>query len=253
MKKLLVTMDIGGYAPELTKYTIHLMKEYCTLTDTDFVCITERKFPDFPITYEKFQISTLGKDYDYVMWLDADCIISLDTPSIPDMLYRNALAYFPTGHNLFDGFFREELAGTISVCNYASITKKDGMAVWTPFPGTWEELQEEIIKYIDPLHALEQLPKYEQTDEDTAYFKSTESMSPNILKAIHRRVDELILTHNYASFKVPVDTVRYLEALDGYIIHLNYGVPEATRRLSRYSNALGLPPVKDFLEKLGKD
>ena len=102
MKKAVFSMNIGDYYPKMTKHSFARMKNYCKKIGADFIVINERKFPDFPINYEKLQIYELGKEYDYIMYLDADCFIAENMPdftNLPDKL-KNAIL-IPFLHGLF--------------------------------------------------------------------------------------------------------------------------------------------------------
>lgn len=76
MKKLLVTLNIDDYDKEITELTFPYMKEYAKNIDADFHIITERKFSDFPLMLEEFQMYEFSKTYDWIIFLDADCLIN---------------------------------------------------------------------------------------------------------------------------------------------------------------------------------
>lgn len=80
MKKTVYTLSIGNYAPEITKLTFPLMKMWAKKIGAAFHVITDRKFPEFPIPYEKFQISKLSKEHgnDWNYFWDADALIHPD-------------------------------------------------------------------------------------------------------------------------------------------------------------------------------
>lgn len=76
MKKLLVTLNIGDYDKEITDLTFPYMKQYAQNIGADFHIIKERKFPDFPLMLEEFQMYEFSKTYDWIIFLDADCLIN---------------------------------------------------------------------------------------------------------------------------------------------------------------------------------
>jgi len=80
MKKTLYTLNIENYAPEMMQLTMPLMKRYAKKIGADFHVIQDRKFPDFPIPYEKFQIYELSKKHenDWNVFYDADALIHPD-------------------------------------------------------------------------------------------------------------------------------------------------------------------------------
>ena len=72
MKKCLYTICVDNYFPELMRYTLPNLANYAQKIEAQFHIITERKFPDFPPTYEKMQIYELGKGNDWNILVDAD-------------------------------------------------------------------------------------------------------------------------------------------------------------------------------------
>lgn len=80
MKKTLYTLSVNDYAPEITALTFPLLKNYAKKIDAEFYVIKERKFPDFPCPYEKFQISELSQKRgdEWSIFIDADALIHPD-------------------------------------------------------------------------------------------------------------------------------------------------------------------------------
>lgn len=74
--KTLYTVCVDNYFPELTQYTIPNLERFAQRIGAKFHLITERKFPDFPPTYEKLQIHHLGKNNDWNILVDADAMFS---------------------------------------------------------------------------------------------------------------------------------------------------------------------------------
>jgi len=78
MKKTLFTLCVDNYEPEITAITFPLLKRFADKIDADFQIITEREFPDMPVTYEKFQLYELSKGLDWAYFLDADTLVHPD-------------------------------------------------------------------------------------------------------------------------------------------------------------------------------
>lgn len=76
MKKLLVTLNIDDYDEEITELTFPYMREYAKNIDADFHIITERKFSNIPLRLEFFQLYEFSQTYDWIIFLDADCLIN---------------------------------------------------------------------------------------------------------------------------------------------------------------------------------
>jgi hypothetical protein len=79
MNKVLFTLCVDNYAPEITEITMPLLRSYAKKIGADFYIINERRYPDFPPVYEKMQISELGKNNDWNIYMDADTLIHPDT------------------------------------------------------------------------------------------------------------------------------------------------------------------------------
>jgi hypothetical protein len=86
-KHIVCTLDIN-YNKEITDITLPVMSAYAKNIDADFVILSDRKFPNLPITHEKFQLYNL--DADHITFLDVDAIIN---PNAPDFSkdYPNAI------------------------------------------------------------------------------------------------------------------------------------------------------------------
>lgn len=72
MKKTIFILNVNDYSPEITALTYPLIEAYAHKIGADFHIIRERKFPEWPVTYEKLQIYELaqqmGNDFAPVRW-----------------------------------------------------------------------------------------------------------------------------------------------------------------------------------------
>jgi hypothetical protein len=78
MKKTIFLLNIGmAYAPEVTKLTYPFIRCYAEKIGADIQIITERRFPDWPITYEKMQIYDLARksDSEFFFYIDSDALL----------------------------------------------------------------------------------------------------------------------------------------------------------------------------------
>lgn len=74
--KTIYVLNIDNYLPEITSITYPLIRDYCKRIGAEFIEIKDRKFKDYPITYEKLQIYELGKNSDWNIYIDSDVLIS---------------------------------------------------------------------------------------------------------------------------------------------------------------------------------
>lgn len=77
-RHIVCTLDID-YPEVVTNITLSSMKEYSKNIGAEFLILSDRKFPNLPITQEKFQLYDL--DADHITFMDVDALIN---PAAPD-------------------------------------------------------------------------------------------------------------------------------------------------------------------------
>jgi hypothetical protein len=82
MKKAVWVLNIDNYRPDITKHTLPNIRAYADKIGADFHIITDRKFPAYPVFYEKLQVWDLGQEYDWNILIDADLLISNQMPDL---------------------------------------------------------------------------------------------------------------------------------------------------------------------------
>ena len=96
MSKTIFLLNIGKYLPKITKITYPLIEYYADKIGADIVKITKRKYPDFPVTYEKFQIYDLASS-EWNIYIDSDtCILPEFYDLTPFM--DKSVTYFPNNN-----------------------------------------------------------------------------------------------------------------------------------------------------------
>ena len=80
MNKTLYTLNIGAFEPAITALTFPLLRNYARKIGAEFVVITERRFPGWPIPVEKLQIHRLADERcdQWSYFFDADALIHPD-------------------------------------------------------------------------------------------------------------------------------------------------------------------------------
>jgi hypothetical protein len=82
MKTTIHIININNYFPEMTKLTIPTVERWAEKTlNAQLNVITKRKWPEWPLLYEKMQIYYDGDSSDWNILLDADVLIHPDTPN----------------------------------------------------------------------------------------------------------------------------------------------------------------------------
>lgn len=135
-KKNLFVLQIGNYFPELCKITIPNLKSYADRIGADFQLITDRKFPDFPVSYEKLQIFNLGKDSDWNILVDADFLINPMFWDVTEIVPQDRVGVFlgykaDTVFTKLDKYFLRDGRNQGIVSNFV-VTHHVCHDLWTP-------------------------------------------------------------------------------------------------------------------------
>lgn len=208
MKKVIWTLNIGNYAPELTALTYPLLVRYAKKIDAEFRIITERKFPDFPVVYEKLQIHELGRDYDWNYYIDGDALIHPDMFDVTNHLNKDTVCH--TAQDMagnrwkYDDYFRRD-GRHIGSCNWFTVGSNWCLDLWKPLDISMEE----AIGNIFPIQ---------------------HELNSGVITADHL-IDDYTLSRNIAKYGLKFDTVRNIRAKTGdqgdYFHHLyTISIPE---------------------------
>jgi len=93
MRKLIHVVNINDFFPELFALTYPTIRSYAERNGYMINMITERKFPDYPINYEKMQVYEDGKDAEVNILCDADMLIHPEFPNVTEFLKRDSIAF----------------------------------------------------------------------------------------------------------------------------------------------------------------
>lgn len=91
MKKLIVTMCMDNWEPEITSLTFPLMKYHAKKIGADFLLLDQRKLPRLPLQLERFQIYDIAEKYDWVIQLDADLLMHPDMPDVTQHITKDTV------------------------------------------------------------------------------------------------------------------------------------------------------------------
>ncbi len=153
MKKVIYSLDIN-YDKEMISLTKPHLEAWAKKIDAELVYITERKFPDMPPNYEKFQIYELGKDNDFSIFIDADCLISKDMPDITQFMDKNEVVFSRTDFANFrfkyDKYFERD-GRNIGACTWCVIVTKNTIDAWKPIHLQDDITEQQIYDSIYPI------------------------------------------------------------------------------------------------------
>jgi hypothetical protein len=142
--KCVHVLATDGYAPALCAITLPTIRDYAKRIGADFNLITTRKFPTFPINYERLQIYEAGKDYDWNITIDADMVIGKGlhdiTSNAPENIVRLAMKFDATMHfNVENNIYFQRDGRNVGLVDAFILTSRLTHDLWEPLPGPLEE------------------------------------------------------------------------------------------------------------------
>lgn len=169
VKKCIYTLNIDNFAPEVCEITYPFLRRYAERIGAEFHIITERKFPNWPVTYEKFQIYELAQEMnnEWSIYIDSDALIHPDFPDITTMLPKDTCLHwgkdFAPVRWTLDRFFLRD-GRYIGSGNWFAMASDWCVELWRPLNDlTFEEavgniqptVQEVNSGVIDPHHLID--------------------------------------------------------------------------------------------------
>ena len=193
-KKTVFTLNIGDYAPEICALTYPLMRAYARKIGAEFTVIRERKFPDWPVVYEKLQIYELGQENDWNFFIDGDALVHPEMFDVTEHLEKNTVCHNGTDMATirwrYDQYFRRD-GRHIGSCNWFTVGSDWCFNMWRPLDDlTLEEASQNISITVG---------------ERNSGLCSTEHL-----------IDDYTLSRNIARFGLKVETVASICAKLGW-------------------------------------
>ena len=143
-KKCVYVLLIADWQKSLARITLPLIESFASRMDADLVTITERKFPDWPLVYEKHQVFELGKSYEWNIYVDVDVLLH---PALEDFT-----TWHPSSHvgnwwyrdvrNVFDPSTVPAFAQDgryYGIIDCFVVTSQATHNLWKPLPGGFED------------------------------------------------------------------------------------------------------------------
>src|ERR1022692_1963089 len=94
VKKVLWTLDIGDYAPELKALTRPFLERWAEKCGYELRVITERWYQKWPVVYEKLQIFELGRGNDWNIYIDSDALVHPDFVDVTEFVPRDTVMHW---------------------------------------------------------------------------------------------------------------------------------------------------------------
>lgn len=202
LRKTVYTLNIGNYCPDLTRLTFPLMRRYAEKIGAEFHIITERKFPDWPVVYEKLQLYDLAQEHgnDWNIYIDADALVH------PDMLDLTAFVPKDTVvHNGFDVVEHRFVPDRFFLRDGRHI----GSGNWFAMASDWCV---ELWKPLDDLTMKEAVARIYPTAKEHC---------SGMVEASHL-IDDFTLSRNISKYGLKATTVKELYKRMGYGPDIGY-------------------------------
>lgn len=209
IKKTVFTLNVDGYAPEITRLTYPFLRHYARKIGAEFHIISERKYPEYPAVYEKLQIYELGRELgnDWNIYIDSDTLVHPDlfdvTTHVSKDTVMNANADMAGNRWVYDQYFLRD-GRHIGTCGWFTVASDWCLDLWHPLDLPYPE----VLNNIYPVAAEEML--------DRGHF-----------------IDDYILSRNIARYGLKYITLRDLLPTIGqggasYALH-EYLIPTDTK------------------------
>lgn len=154
-KKTIFTLNIDNYAPEITSLTYPFLEKYADKINAEFRIITKRKFPGYPLKYEKLQIYELGAENDWNIYIDSDVLVHPDlfdiTEVLPEDTALSFISFFAGDRFHYDNYFRRDGRG-IGSANEITVASHLCHEIWEPLS---DITIDDALKNIQLLHREE--------------------------------------------------------------------------------------------------
>lgn len=136
-KKTVFTLNIDNYAPAITALTYPLIQHYAERIGADFHIIRDRKFPKWPVVYEKLQIFELGQQQgnDWNIYIDSDALVHPETIDFTEHISKDTVMHNGTDMAAvrwrYDNYFRRD-GRNLGSCNWFAIASDWCIDLWRP-------------------------------------------------------------------------------------------------------------------------
>lgn len=209
LKKTIYTLNVNDYEPEITAFTYPLLMQYAEKIDADFFVIRERKYPDWPIDYEKMQIHELGREHgnDWNIYIDSDCLVHPDFFDLTNFIAKDTVLHngidMANTRFKYDQYFWRD-GRNIGSCNWFAIGSDWCIDLWRPFD---DLTLQEAVANIYPLHE--------------------ELLSTGRCQRAEHLITDYCLARNIARFGLKLVTTQQIQttlSVTGYCLHHEYQV-----------------------------
>ena len=213
MRKLIHVVNINDFFPELFALTYPTIRSYAERNGYMINMITERKFPDYPINYEKMQVYEDGKDAEVNILCDADMLIHPEFPDVTEFLKRDSIA-FNDNYNISWKYHVDRIkyfmrdARDVGIATNFVVSSDWTHDVWEPLSLSQKD--------------IEDLAKKENTDTGGADGRGWGHYA-----------DEFALSYNMAKYGLKYTGVTWEDWMRPWLIHTGTGDKNEALHMAR--------------------
>jgi len=155
VKKVIFTLNVNGYSPEITEITFPLFRYYARKIGAEFRVITERKWPEWPVVCEKLQIRELAEDADWVIFFDADTFVNPECIDVTCFLDDETCAHngqdFANMRHRYDEVQVKD-GRNIGTCGWLTVAPRKCFGLWDPPDMPMKEIIERCTPSLGEAH-----------------------------------------------------------------------------------------------------
>lgn len=188
-KKTIYLLNVNGFSSEITDLTYPLIQGYADKIGANVHIITERKFPDWPVVYEKLQIGEIAREIgsDWNIYIDSDTLIHPNAVDYTELIGKDTVLHngadFGPIRWTWDNYFRRD-GRHIGSCNWLTIASDWCLDLWTP-------LEMSLAEAISNIHP------------------TTEELKSGVIDREHL-IDDYTLSRNIARYGLHFKTIGEL-------------------------------------------
>jgi len=214
MRKLIHVVNINNFFPELFALTYPTIRSYAERNEYMINMITERKFPDYPINYEKMQVYEDGKNAEVNILCDADMLIHPEFPDVTQFLKRDSIS-FNDNYNISWKYHVDRIRYFM----------RDGRDVG---------IATNFVVSSDWTHDVWEPLSLSQKDiEDLAKKENTESENDPSQRGWGHYADEFALSYNMAKYGLKYTGVTWEDWMRPWLVHTGTGDKNEALQIAR--------------------
>ena len=171
------------------------MKQYAKNINADFHIIRKRKFSKFPLMLEEFQMYEMSYEYDWIIFLDADCLINPKEIDLTTLIKEDEVLiakYNPPTHH----FHSKNIEGKYNFNYYAPF-----------FFLTFHKNSRDCVRpYTNPYDYYDHINLNSSHPEMKSYIDMRSHLTEKAIK--DTLIDEFLLTLNLHRYNIKTKSIQ---------------------------------------------